>query len=1022
MNNKSHWSSYSLRKGLFSALKVSLALFLGVCVSTNAGAIETSSFSTAQQSANKTVKVNIKDAAGPLAGANVMVKGTTNGADSDLDGNIVLSGVPANAVLVVSFIGYQTQEITVTDRTDYQVTLVEDADMLDELVVIGYGAVKKRDLTGAVASVKSKELTEFVVPNPVQALQGRVAGVNITNRSGNPAGSIKVRVRGSNSVLGNNDPLYVVDGMPSSADRLNSYDIESIEVLKDASATAIYGSRGANGVILVTTKSGKVGKTHVEYNGDVQFQTFKNKIELCDAQEYMILYNEQQVNDGKGAFFTDADIASANAEAYDWNDAIYRNSVSQNHNINVSGGNENTRFNVAANANINEGIIRNTSYNKLGVRSNLDHDISKMFNLSLIMGYTYIDKKLVSTEGGQIGTNVVSCGNMAPPTTPAIENGEYVNINTYKYKGRAYPTLGNSFNNAVSDLNTISNRTTSNNIDINGALNIKPVKGLNIKLAVGMNGIESRNDYYRDSKNAEKPGTPNASVSVGRTMDLINEDIVSYNTTFGQKHDFGIMGAFSYEQNTYRSLGGSGTGYLSDVTETFNLGAAASPGIPSSSYSRWSLMSYLGRLNYGFDGRYLLTASIRADGSSRYSDGSKWGYFPSGAFAWRMSNEPWLRNNATLNDLKLRIGYGVTGSTAISPYQTQVVLSSGTTCVGGGQATMFYPSSTLPGDLTWESTSQFNFGIDFALFDSRLRMTADVYYKMTKDLLSSVTLAKSTGYSQTYQNVGRMSNRGLEFLIEGDIISTKNWHWSASYNMSFNRNRVEELYGGTDIYREISQVTVTGAVSLIREGEPMGVFNVYEFEKFSDDGKTMIFKDQNGDGTLNDQDRKIFGDPNPDFVFGFNTEVSWKGLALSMFWNGSVGNDIYNVTSVDYYNCAYGLNQPKEVLYNHWTPTNTTAKYPNPTNKISLVHSNLLVEDGSYARLKDLRLSYTFPIKSKVVDNLQIYVSGQNLVTITTYSGQDPEVDYYSDNALLGVDKNAYPFSKTFSLGAKIRF
>ncbi|MBQ0006810.1 MAG: TonB-dependent receptor, partial [Alistipes sp.] len=909
MNNKSHWSSYSLRKGLFSALKVSLALFLGICVSTNASAIETSSYSTAQQS-SKTVKVNIKDAAGPLAGASVLVKGTSNGADSDLDGNVVLNNVPGNAILVVSFIGYQTQEIAVTGKTDYQVVLVEDADMLDELVVIGYGAVKKRDLTGAVASVKSKELTEYTVPNPVQALQGRVAGVNITNSSGSPAGNFKVRIRGANSILGNNDPLYVVDGMPGTVNDLNAQDIESIEVLKDASATAIYGSRGANGVVLITTKSGKTGQTHVEYNGEVGFKSFSSKIDLMDAQEYMTLYNETQVNDGRPAYFTDEQIRNANANAFDWMGAIYRNALIQNHSISVNGGTEKTRFNISGGAMLNDGIIKNTAFNKYNLRTSIDHDISKIFNVSLIMGYTLVDNKIIGTEGGQIGQGVISCGYCAPPTIPAYNidadgNKTYVNINQ-----AGYPTLGNSFTNAVSTLETTKTRTKDNTFNINGAITAKPIKGLSIKATFGMRSRNARYDWYRNSKNAENLNNASASVSATKTVSIINENIVNYNVTLGQKHDLGVMGAFTYQQEEAVGLSGSGSQFLSDVTETYNLGSAIKPGTPGSSYSKWSLMSYLARVNYGFDGRYLLTASIRADGSSRYSDGSKWGYFPSAAFAWRMSNESWMKNAKAINDFKFRIGYGVTGSTAISPYQTQNTLGSGTTAVGSGSAVYFRPSGTLPGDLKWESTSHFNFGIDLAMFDNRLRFTADAYYKLTTDLLSSVTLPRSSGYSQTYKNVGSMSNKGIEFMIEGDIISTKDWHWSASYNMSVNRNRVEELYGGVDIYREINQTTVTGPVSLLREGEPMGVYNVYEFNGYDENGY-MTFKDQNGDGALNEADRKIFGNPHPDFIFGFNTEVSWKGLGLSMFWNGSVGNDVYNCTSVDYYNQAYGLNQPK---------------------------------------------------------------------------------------------------------------
>ena len=1004
---------------LFRALPLLIAVLL--CLPIGLKAAVSADIASASQQVTKTVTVSIKDVVGPLAGANVSVKGTKNGANTDSNGKVTLANVPANSTLVISYMGYKTQEISVSVGTSFEVVLEEDTNMLDELVVIGYGTVRKRDLTGSVSSVKSKELTAFTVSNPIQALQGRVPGVTITTNNGAPTGNFSIRVRGSNSIRGDNGPLYIIDGMPANVSSVNSYDIESVEVLKDASATAIYGSRGANGVILITTKSGRTGKTNVQYNFEYGIQTLRKKMDMMNAKEYMEFYNIQQMNDKGVAYFTDAQIAAA-GKGYDWQDAVYRDASVQNHNISVAGGNEKTRFSVSGSAMLREGIIKTSEYNKYNLRSVLDHDVSNWLNVAVRMGYTYTTRQdKASSDFANRGGSIVSSALLAPPTlSPYNEDGSYQNLQL------AYPFISNALVNPINLIDRGVSKTEANLLDLSTALTFKPFKGFSFKISFGLENNDYRGDKYVNSKNIY--GSTSASVGFTRNTTVINENIVNYDFEFGDAHSLNLMGGFTYQQNVSKYLGGSGSGFLSDATETYNLASAATPGIPSSSYSKWVLMSYLARANYSYKGKYLLTASIRADGSSRYSEGDKWGYFPSAAAAWSISEEPWLKGKTSISNLKLRIGYGVTGSTAIGPYATMNMLSSGSTPLGGdGVVTFFTPSTTYPGALKWESTSQTNVGVDMGLFNDRLRITADAYYKLTTDLLNSVNLPPSSGYGSTIRNIGKMSNRGLELLVEGEILNTKDWSWTASANIATNKNEVKKLAGGPDIYgSNVSMVLVNGTVNLIREGEPMGVFYVFKSDGYDENG-TLKYVDADENGTLTNDDRFILGNPHPDFTYGLNTEIAYKRLSLSMFWVGSQGNDVYNVSKAQYYDYGMGLNMLKEVYKSHWDQNNTPeqnakAKYPKIRANQNIQQSDIFIEDGSYVRLKNIQLGYTIPVLKRYINKIHVYVSAQNILTFTKYSGADPEVNSYGSDMTIGIDWFPYPMNKSITLGANIQF
>lgn len=868
-------------------------------------------------------------------------------------------------------------------------------------------------------------MTAFTVANPIQALQGRVPGVVITSNTGSPEGNFSIRIRGTNSIRGDNTPLYVIDGIPSNASSINNYDIESVEVLKDASATAIYGSRGANGVILITTKKGKTGTTSVDYNFEYGMQSQIKKLDMMNGTEWGELYNEQRLIATGKEYFTAEQIA-AFGKGTDWQSLVFKDAPVQNHNVTISGGTEKTRILASGSLMLRDGLIPNSLYNKYNVRSSIDHAINDYFDLSLIASYTRTDKHLKSSSGSNRGGSLIGGAIASPPTlTPYNEDGSYQDLRL------AYPFMSNALYNPINLINETSNKTKADLSNVNAALTWKPVKGLSIKSSLGIESLNYRTDSYTTSKYLYSSSS--ASVSSNQETTIVNENIANYDLTIAENHRLNLMGGFTYQEYKGTSLSASGNGFLSDAPESYQLGAAANHGTPGTSYTKWVLMSYLGRANYSYKGKYLATASIRADGSSRYSKGDKWGYFPSAALAWRISDEDFLKDADFLSDLKLRVGWGATGSTAISPYTTMNMLSQGKAPANGDVYTYYAASTTFPANLKWETTTQWNFGMDLSLLDQRLRITADYYYKKTTNLLNSVSLPASTGYSNTIQNIGEMSNRGFELLIDGDLIRTKDFLWNASVNFALNKNRVEKLYDGNDIYgSSVGLSYIDGTINLIREGEPLGVFYVFKEDGYDENGQ-LKYIDVDNDGNLTTEDRFVLGDPNPDFTYGLNSTIQYKDFEFSFFLQGSRGNDIYNVGETANYDYGMGLNLRKDVLYSHWSSSNTpeqnaVAKYPRLTANQNLVHSDRFIEDGSYLRLKNISLAYRLPIQKwspgHWLKGIQLYVSAQNILTITDYSGMDPEVNSWGggNSVNLGLDYLTYPNSKTISFGVKVSF
>jgi TonB-linked SusC/RagA family outer membrane protein len=956
-----------------------------------------------------------------LPGTTVLLKGTQTGGISDDSGKYSIE-IPADqtdAVLVFSFLGFETKEIVVGNKTIIDVSLSTDDQELDEIVVIGYGSARRADLTGSVAQVNSDELNAFPTSNVIQSLNGRAPGVQVIQNNGAPGGGVSVRIRGANSIQGDNDPLYVIDGFPFSGNptNLNNSDIASIEILKDASATAIYGSRGANGVVLITTKNGSGAGTVVEFDAAYSMQSLREKLDLMDGSQYAELMNIQATNDGLEPYFTDAEVNSF-GEGTDWQDEIFQQAPIKNTSLSISGGGESTQFLVGGSIYQQDGIIKGSDYDRYSIRSTINHKISDKFKVDFNSTLSKLVTARRDSEGGARGASMIGAALVASPISdPFTAEGTINNL------ADDFPFVSPDLVNPFYFINEQSTVITANVILANTAISYNPIPEITIKISGGIENRDDRTDNYRSRDFINSNG--NASVTTSQYVSRLNENTITYADVFSEKHDLNVLAGFTFQDFTTKYLAGSGAGFLSDLYETDNLGAAETPGIPTSGYANSVLLSYLGRVNYGFDSKYLFTASFRADGSSRYSEGNKWGYFPSGAIAWKVSEEEFMKTQEAISTLKIRSSWGLTGSQAINPYATLNRLFPGYTIFGDELYNFLAPGSTLPGDLKWETTEQFDLGLDLGLWQDRIVVGADYYIKTTDDLLSTVRLPSSFGYTTTIANVGSIENRGVELSLFAQLFSNE-FRWSLDGNISFNRNKVLSLNDGQPILTNfINVITVSDNFSIMEEGKPLGQFWGYQEYGYTETG-AIKYVDRNNDGEISEDDKTYIGNPNPDFFYGFNSNMSFKGFQLDLFFQGSQGNDIMNVSAIsstmDY---GQGLNMPEEVLLDHWTPQNIDAKYPKISRSSTARVSDRFVEDGSYLRLKNVLLAYNFPLKNssgKFLQSLRIYASGQNLLTFTDYSWWDPEVNSKGSDNTQGIDHFSYPIPKSYTIGLNATF
>lgn len=959
-----------------------------------------------------TIKGKVTDSEGnPLPGVNVVEKGTTNGAVTDLDGAYTITVSSSNATLSFSFIGYLTEETQLDGQSSLNMTLIEDIMSLEEVVVIGYGTVKRSDLTGSVGSVEGDNIAAIPTSNFLQSMAGQVSGVNVMQASGAPGAGISVQIRGANSIEGSNEPLYVIDGVFISDTRLiSNQDIESVEILKDASATAIYGSRGANGVVLITTKQGKAGKTIVDFTIDYGFQQLTKKLDLMNAEQYARFYNQQATNDGISAYFTEEEINNF-GEGFDWQDLVFDIAPELNTSFTVSGGKENTRFSVSTNVRDQQGIVKGSGYQRYSLRTKLDHKINKIFSVETTSILTKEQRDRERSTGAGSGDGLFSAAIVAPPTlTPYNEDGSYRLFQTDQ------SFVAGAMVNPLNFLNEDIQTQNANSLISNLALIFEPLPDLKLKIFGSIEYINRRDDTYRTTKFQGSSGS--AGVSTSDRISYMQENTLSYEKTFNEIHRISAVAGVTFEETINETFSASGSGFLNDKAETYSLQSASTLGTPYTGYSKYAIHSILGRANYVLKDKYFFTASIRRDGSSKYSPGQKWSTFPSMAIAWRVSEEPFLKNSE-ISNLKLRAGWGLTGSQAINPYQTLTTLNTGQTVFGNNLYVYYAPSDIYPGNLKWETTEQVNFGIDFAILDNRLRATADLYLKETRDLLNPVSLPSSYGYETTIKNVGKVQNKGLEIGINTNLVRGE-FNWDINANFSMNRSEVLELYDGQDIlFGSVGQVMIQDNAKIMREGEPMGVFYGFVTDGYDENGYEK-YKDINSDGVINADDKTIIGDPNPNFIAGLNSYFSYKNLELSIFINGTYGNDMLNMagisSTIDY---QRGMNMLADVYGNTWTIENPDAKYPKVSTFSTARYSDRQIENGSYLRLRQIQLSYNFPLReSDFLNNVQIYVRGINLLTLTNYSWWDPEINIAGQ----GVNQLAYPVAKTYSMGVRLSF
>ncbi len=958
-----------------------------------------------------------KDGA-PLPGVNVVITGTTQGTITDIAGKYNIDVPTGSKSITFSFIGMEPQEISIGNLNEINVTMAESAFSLDEVMVIGYGTVKRSDLTGSVSSIKGDKISLQGVGNPVQALSGIATGVQVIQNSGQPGSDLNVIIRGGNSLLGSNEPLYIVDGSPMVAglNILNNNDIESIEILKDASATAIYGSRGANGIVLVTTKKGKEGKPVFEYAGYYGVQQVSKTIDMLNAKEYATLANVRAANDGEKPYFSDSQIASF-GEGTNWQNEIFQLAPIQNHSLRYSGGSDKTTFNISGSYFDQKGIIINSGYSNLQFKTSLETKINPNWKLSLNTILSRRENKNIYSNNTERGRGVLSASlGISPTISVRDDNGKYSSSRPYGFSPEG-------LENPVAMALERKQARHSNDLYFNLFTNGKLTKDLVLYSSVGVQYENTRGDLYSPSiLLASQIG--DASISYSEFTNLVNENTLTYSKKIGDGHELTVMGGLTAQINTVQNETAGSTGFLTDRLENFSLQSGSNSVPAYSDYTNWTLLSYLGRVNYSFKGKYLITSSIRADGSSRFGRDNKWGYFPSAALAWKVNEEDFLKGNKIINNLKLRASWGQTGSTALAPYQSLSTLSSVRTVFDDNIFIGYAPGGSMSNPkLRWERTDQINAGVDIGLFVDRIILSADIYHKKTSDILVNVPVVLSSGYSNQITNLGDVQNNGFEISLNSRVLNGQ-FGLNLGVNLSANRNKVISLPQGGDIFGT-SIGYVLPSMSLVREGYPVGVFYGYVEDGLKADG-TIKYVDINDDGKITSADRTIIGDPNPKFIFGINSEMSYRNFGLSVLVSGVKGNDIFNYNLVSLEDSfGYGLNQMTDILGNYWTADNPNpnAKYPRVSKSTMYLGSDRYIEDGSYLQLKSVKLSYAFKgekFGSSPLNKSQVYISLQNAITLTKYSFYSPIQNTYGGGISKGIDQYGYPDARTIMFGVII--
>ncbi len=973
----------------------------------------------------------------PLAGVTVQIKNTNLLTTTAEDGAFSLAASSDRVVLVFTYVGYASKELTVNAGTPVTVQLKEDAKDLGEVVVVGYGTQRKTDLTGAVTSLRGDKIREMPVVSVEQAMQGRMPGVQVQQTSGQPGAGISIRVRGVSSIAGGNEPLYVIDGLPQFNDdvrgvnglaTINPSDIESIEVLKDASATAIYGSRGANGVVMVTTKSGKSGQPRVVFESSVGMQQVREKLKLMNSTEYIDFAKRYYVNSGLAA---PAELANFTPTiSTDWQDEVFRTAVLLNSSLSVSGGTDRSRYYVSGGYTDQQGIVMNSGYKRGSLRVNLDNKLSDHFTLQTRFTVSRAQQNGFSPAVGDNTRNFGKSGigsilRAVPTVGVKNADGTYTDVTPFGFNGI-------DAENPVAVAKEVLDRNTTTRVQGGVDLRWAIIKGLTNTIRLSGDFYHIRRDLYFP-RILPRLGNNIGSAELGqydKTSALV-EDFLEYKHQFTSDLSMEAIGGVSYQRERYNTTDLAASGFGSDDLKNYNFSSANTVSKPVTDVSENTILSAFARVRFNLSDKYLFAASIRRDGASVFAANNKYGVFPSVSAAWRVTGEKFMEKFTWLSNLKLRASWGQAGNPAIKPYQSLLLGKTVNTGQGAGAGLSVGVAPTFPNpNLKWETTAQTNIGLDMGLLSDRFRLSFDYYIKKTSDLLALVQLPPSAGVSagigtgpdQVIDNVGEVENKGWEITLGANIVNTDDWSFSLDVNFSQNKNKVTKTKDNKDIPTIAGGNDASGSNSIVRVGQPLSAFFGPKFLGLDKDGVPIHEnlngdKDNNGRDIINATDNQILGSPYPDLYYGISPTLRYKHITLSMIWAGVSGALINNIA-------LFELTSP--VISNQFNKGQAANEfYPKPSLLAGNQHlrSSRFMEKGDFFRLRNVRLDYNFNLKSKAIKTLNVYFSAQNLLTFTDYSGYDPEVNTFNGNdRRQGVDLGAYPSAKTFNLGFGISF
>lgn len=998
-----------------------------------------------QRTITGTVTDNLDGAT--LPGVAVLVKGTTVGTTTDINGQYSLEVDQTAAVLQFSFMGMRTEEREIRSQNVINVRMESENIGLDEVVVIGYGSVKRSDLTGSVASVNMEELAEIPATSFDKKMQGRVSGVQVTTLSGQPGGATSVKIRGGNSIMAGNEPLYVVDGVLMESQQnfswiggpaenglssINPNDIESMEVLKDASATAIYGARGANGVVIITTKKGKAGKDKITFSAYLGLQKKASDVQVMNASQFAKLYDEAGYNANPVGYQPLYPNPDSLGQGTDWQGEIFRDAPMQNYQLTFSGGSDKTRYSVSGDYFLQDGIIVGSDFTRYSFRVTLDHQVNDRLKVGTSMGYNKTRSHTVPTDTpGGFFPGVVNTALTFNPVLPVFDQeGNYTLTDPNADAWLDNPVAVTRIVDAVSNINRLLG---------NVFLEYTLFTDLTFRTSLAADIYHQTQDMY--TPRTVYSGSFNDGQARFATTDLqtlLTENTLSYQKKFGQIHQISAVAGFTFQKNTSRTFIDIATNFPNDILGYYGIENAEDMPTIYSRFGESAIVSYLGRFNYNLMERYLLTFTGRVDGSSRFGRNKRYAFFPSVAIAWRLIQEDFIKSTGVFSDLKLRVSYGKSGNDRIPDF-FYIRTIGGTEYYFNGGSPAFGFAPQVPGNdiLKWETTNQFDVGLDMGFFDSRIAFTTDYYYKKTIDMLYSSEIPYTTGYPVYLENIGSMKNSGVELSLRTANLIGR-FKWNTDFNISFNNNRILDLGGKTLYIDNDTYKLKIGSWSVIQEGEQMGSFfgleadgiwqldEASEAARYGDVPGDFKYVDQNNDGVIDANDRKIIGHALPKFFWGMNNTFSYGNLTLDIFVQGQHGNQILNSNRFEL-ESGNGLSNASVDMLNRWTPENPSNEFPRANrNADYLKMSDRYLEDGSYIRVKVITLSYNLPaawMKTLRLDNARFYVTGENLLTFTKYTGFDPEVSRFGfDNTRMGYDYGGYPSAKTYILGVILNF